>query len=91
MPGQRSVVCAGVKPEQHLYFRTDFIRDLPALENFFPLIGREVGKLVEETLNLAFQLVSPNPVIPALSSGELCSLLPVYLMRSKADYCLKFG
>ena len=75
MPGQRSFVCTRVEPEQYFYFRANFVRDLTTLEVSFPLIRREVGKLVEESLNLAFQLVSPIPLSRYPLSDELNSFL----------------
>jgi hypothetical protein len=59
VPGQKSIVWAGVELEQYFYFPAYFVRGLPILEISFPLVRRKIGKLVEETLNLGFQLVVP--------------------------------
>ena len=82
MPGQRSVVGARVEPEQCLYFRAHLVRDLAALEIFFPLIRREIGQLVEETLHLGFQIVVPIRQSPRAHSEEdkqpLASLIDLF-------------
>jgi hypothetical protein len=62
---QGTVAGARVEPEQSLNFGAQFVRDLSTLQIGFPLIGRQVGNLVEEILNFAFQLVVPIPAIAA--------------------------
>jgi hypothetical protein len=64
-----------VESEQCLNFRAHFARDLTILEMFFPLIRRKVGKLVEKTLNLAFQLVVPTVLEAPFVSEESSGLL----------------
>lgn len=56
--GQGSVACARVEAEQCLNLRAHFVGDGPVRQIVFPLIRREVCKLMEKTLNVAFQLVS---------------------------------